>query len=373
MASSNFKVFAEGVSGKDIQSDAVYETDTQRVTGVVPGVADPKMHNKLYKQATVMVAALAQVIAQAGFDARDDDYSGLVDGIRKTFAGSVNNVKPDSTGNVDLTEVIDSIRRMTYPRIGDFIITKNPENPSKKYDGTTWELLEEKVFIMSAGSNTSAGEISGNNYHTLTVNELPSHSHSGSIGYAGSHSHNATTAKAGNHYHTGTTGDAGNHYHTGNGWTSEAGNHSHGRGTMNITGFCASFPWRTDNMFASPTWENKWENTGPTGAFYESGWARTGRTDGREGPSVAFDASRSWTGSTSSNGSHSHSFSFETSYSGSHRHNLSISYAGEHSHSVSVESAGNHNHTLTIGNTGNGSSIDMRPRHISAYIWIRTA
>ena len=373
MASSNFKVFAEGVLQKDIQSDSVYESDTQRVNGVVPGVADPKMHNKLYKQSTVMAAALAQVITQAGFDARDDDYSGLVDGIRKTFAGSVNNVKPDNNGNIDLTEVIDSIRRMTYPRIGDFIITKNPENPSKKYDGTTWELLEEKVFIMSAGSNTSAGEISGSNYHTLTVNELPSHSHSGSIGYAGSHSHNATVAKAGNHYHTGNTGDAGNHYHTGNGITSTVGGHTHSRGTMNITGFVATAPWYTDNIFSSPTRSGRYNSAGPTGAFYRSGWARTGSDDGREGESVSFDASRSWTGSTSSNGNHSHSFSFETSSSGSHRHDLSISYAGEHSHSVSVESAGNHNHTLTIGNTGNGSSIDMRPRHISVYIWIRTA
>lgn len=368
MASSNFKVFAEGVSAKDIQSDSVYEIDTQRVTGVVPGVADPKMHNKLYKQATVMVAALAQVIVQAGFDARDDDYSGLVDGIRKTFVGSVNNVKPDSKGNIDLTEVIDSIRRMTYPRIGDFIITKNPENPSKKYDGTTWELLEEKMFIMSAGSNTSAGEISGSNYHTLTVNELPSHSHSGSIGYAGSHSHNATTAKAGNHYHTGTTGDAGNHYHTGNGTTSTAGGHTHGRGTMNITGQFSGIGESHDGV-----------SNYTSGAFYvynPSRYPENGASNDNRGDKddvFGFDASRSWTGVTSSNGSHSHSFSFETSSSGSHRHDLSISYSGEHSHSVSVESAGNHNHTLTIGNTGNGNSIDMRPRHISAYIWIRTA
>lgn len=368
MASSNFKVFAEGVSAKDIQSDSVYETDTQRVTGVVPGVADPKMHNKLYKQATVMVAAMAQVITQAGFDARDDDYSGLVDGIRQTFAGSVNNVKPDNTGNIDLTEVIDSIRRMTYPRVGDFIITKNPENPSKKYDGTTWELLEEKVFIMSAGSNTSAGEISGNNYHTLTVNELPSHSHSGSIGYSGSHSHNATVSKAGNHYHTGTTGDAGNHYHTGNGTTSTAGGHTHGRGTMNITGQFSGIGESHDGV-----------RNHTSGAFYiynPSRYPENGASNDNRGDRddvFGFDASRSWTGSTSSNGNHSHSFSFETSSSGSHRHDLSISYAGEHSHSVSVESAGNHNHTLTIGNTGNGSSIDMRPRHISAYIWIRTA
>lgn len=368
MANSNFKVFAEGVAKSDIQSDSVYESDAQRVGGVVPGVADPKMHNKLYKQATVMVAALAQVITQAGFDARDDDYSGLVSAIRKTFVGSVNNIKPDEDGNINLALVVDSIKEFNYPRIGDFIITKNPENPAKKYFGTKWELLEEKVFIMSAGSNGRAGEITGDNYHTLTVNELPSHSHSGSIGYAGSHSHNATAASAGGHYHSGTTAPAGNHYHTGNGTTSTTGGHTHGRGTMNITGQFSGIGESHDGV---PNYTSGAFYVYNTSRYPENGASNDNRGD--KDDVFGFDASRSWTGSTSSNGNHSHSFSFETSSSGSHRHDLSISYSGEHSHSVSVESAGNHNHTLTIGNTGNGSSIDMRPRHISAYIWIRTA
>ncbi|MFR8056956.1 MAG: hypothetical protein ACLU45_01705 [Dialister invisus] len=56
-----------------------------------------------------MVAALAQVIVQAGFDALDSDYSGLVSNLRKSFAGSVNGVKPDESGNIDLTEVIEEI------------------------------------------------------------------------------------------------------------------------------------------------------------------------------------------------------------------------------------------------------------------------
>ena len=158
MAKSNFKVFAEGVAPANIQSDNEYEADTQRVSGVVPGIAVPSLHNKIYKQATIMAAAIAQVIVQAGFDAMDDDYSGLVANLRKTFVGSVNSIKPDAQGNIDLTSVLENIRRMTYPRIGDVIMTKNPENPSVKYTGTTWELLEEKTFIMSAGNTAMVGD-----------------------------------------------------------------------------------------------------------------------------------------------------------------------------------------------------------------------
>ena len=137
MAKSNFKVFAEGVSPANIQSDNEYETDTQRVSGVVPGIAVPALHNKIYKQATIMAAAMAQVIVQAGLDAMDDDYTGLVANLRKTFAGSVNGIRPNANGNIDLTPVLENIRRMAYPRIGDVIMTKNPENPSVKYTGTT--------------------------------------------------------------------------------------------------------------------------------------------------------------------------------------------------------------------------------------------
>ena len=137
MAKSNFKVFAESVSDDNVMTDASYETDTQRVSGVVPGIADPLLHNKLYKQSTIMSAALAQVVAQAGYDAMDNDYTGLVANLRKTFAGSVNGLKPDEKGNIDLTKIINQLKAWSTPDVGDLKITKNPDNPAKKYPGTT--------------------------------------------------------------------------------------------------------------------------------------------------------------------------------------------------------------------------------------------
>ena len=53
MAKSNFRVFAEGVAPANIQSDNEYETDTQRVSGVVPGIAGPSLHNKLDRKSVV--------------------------------------------------------------------------------------------------------------------------------------------------------------------------------------------------------------------------------------------------------------------------------------------------------------------------------
>ena len=292
MATSNFKVFAESVTDANIESDNEYETDTQRVSGVVPGIAVPKMHNKLYKQSTIMSAAIAQVIVQAGLNALDSDYSGLVANLRQTFAGSVNGIKPNSSGDIDISSLLENLKKLTYPRVGDFIITKNSENPSVKYEGTTWELLEERTFIMSAGTNAKVNETGGSNTHTLSTAEMPKHSHTATMGTAGGHNHT--------------------------------------RGDMNITGFAGGMGAVGDNI---GIWGPN-GNRALSGAFYAAGTIRVGSKDGRQTSSAYFDASRSWTGSTS--------------------------YVAAHSH------------TLTIGEAGSGNAWDSRPKYIAAYIWIRT-
>lgn len=271
MAKSNFRVFAEGVAPANIQSDNEYETDTQRISGVVPGIAGPALHNKLYKQATIMAAAMAQVIVQAGLDAMDDDYTGLVANLRKTFAGSVNGIKPDAQGNIDLTSVLENIRRMTYPRIGDVIMTKSSENPSIKYTGTTWELIEEKTFIMAAGNTAKVGETGGSNTHTSTVSEMPSHTHGYTMG--------------------------------------EAGGHDHDRGNMEITGeFNAD-----DSAFGRHA-----DSTPTSGAFVEGRRVNLDQNSsgGDGGARMRFVASRSWTGRTSYAAAHKHALSINATGSG---------------------------------------------------------
>ena len=201
MAKSNFKVFAESVSSDNVMTDASYETDTQRVSGVVPGIADPLLHNKLYKQSTIMSAALAQVVAQAGYDAMDNDYTGLVANLRKTFAGSVNGVKPDEKGNIDLTGIINQLKAWSTPDVGDLKITKNPDNPAKKYPGTTWELVEEGTFIMAAGKTETVDSTGGSNTHTPQPSELVPHTHVASASYNGAHNHTGTTSTNGAHHH----------------------------------------------------------------------------------------------------------------------------------------------------------------------------
>lgn len=268
MAKSNFKVFAEGVDPANIQSDNEYEKDTQRVSGVVPGIAVPSLHNKIYKQATIMAAAIAQVMVQAGFDAMDDDYTGLVSNLRKTFVGSVNSIKPDAQGNIDLTPVLEDIRRMTYPRIGDVIMTKNPENPSVKYTGTTWELLEEKTFIMAAGNTAKVGETGGSNTHSQSVEEMAPHAHGYSMGLAGGHDHD--------------------------------------RGNMNITGAFWGHDVHPDYDGNGAFYVSKRGNYNDYGGTYHANY----------GYVMSFDASKSWVGRTSYVSAHSHTLKIQSAGAG---------------------------------------------------------
>lgn len=94
--------------------------------------------------------------------------------------------------------------------------------------------------------------------------------------------------------------------HTHSVTVASAGSHTHTRGTMNITG---GFDGNVDD----DSGDRK------TGAFYHTGtqaWGANGNAS-EYGGIIGFDASRSWTGSTSSSGSHTHTGTCAATGSGS--------------------------------------------------------
>ena len=232
-----------------------------------------------------------------------------------------------------------------YP-IGSYFISSVPTNPAEPtmLGGGTWEQVQDRM-ILAAGIKYSAGDLinprtGGSDTKKLTTPNIPSHTHT------------FTTSTAGNHTHTvtGSTQSAGAHTHGVSGTTGGAGTHSHTRGTMNITGTFFS--------------ENGGGGYPYSGAFYYNGSGYRG-IDGTDGDNArtVFDASRSWTGSTSTAANHTHSFSATTGSAGSHTHTIS----------VTVGQAGSHNHAGTTGGTGNGTAFDIMPPYIVAYVWRRIA
>lgn len=153
-----------------------------------------------------------------------------------------------------------------YP-VGSIYLSVNNVNPST-FIGGTWTLIKDK-FLLGAGDTYTAGSTGGEATHTLTVAEMPSHTHTGPSHTHTGPSHTHTTP---NHTHTMQNGGSHSHrvqyaanmasggYHGPNSsgglykaastWIEAAGAHAH---TVNSSGGGTSGAAGTGNTGASGT------------------------------------------------------------------------------------------------------------------------
>lgn len=165
-----------------------------------------------------------------------------------------------------------------YP-IGAYYISSSPTSPATLFGGT-WVQVKDRMILAVGDTYKSAGLTGGSATTTLVLNNIPSHNHT----------------------------------------CSTTGNHSHTRGSMNITG---SFTATSQGAGISASGAFTGENVGQGDEGYID----------NELKRYSLDASRSWTGSTSTAGNHAH----------------------------------------TIGNTGSGTAFTTISPYITAYVWRRTA
>ena len=111
----------------------------------------------------------------------------------------------------DITGLNNITLNQVYP-VGSIYMSVNSTSPAKLFGGT-WEQIKD-MFLLACGDTYANGAKGGEASHTLTVAEMPAHSHSASTNSTGSHGHSASTSSAGSHYHTGGTNTTGGHNHT---------------------------------------------------------------------------------------------------------------------------------------------------------------
>lgn len=78
---------------------------------------------------------------------------------------------------IPLNELLDNLFTLLdnfYP-VGCIYISVNNTNPGPIFGGT-WERIND-TFLLSAGDKYTAGTTGGEETHTLTVEEMPKHSH----------------------------------------------------------------------------------------------------------------------------------------------------------------------------------------------------
>lgn len=196
------------------------------------------------------------------------------------------------TGDVTITErSVKQLIDIIYP-VGSYYETTNANfNPNTAWAGTTWQRITDGRVLIAGGGDYTVGSNYGEKTHKITTSEMPTHNHSASAASNGAH--------------------------------------THGRGTMNITGSIVN----TDNepFGSADTFSTSGALSVTTQAYSE------GSAGGAGGgvKSVNFNAANGWTGETSSNGAHSH--------------------------------------TITVGNNGSGTAMNLVQPSKAVARWLRTA
>ena len=272
------------------------------------------------------------------------------------YTPNYNLAKPELTDVADITKISDNmdiidglfkgIIDKLYP-VNSIYLSTDSTNPGTILGIGTWVMIEEGRMLRSAGGDIMAGSTGGADSVTLSTSNLPAHNHTASSASTGAHTHTITVANGGSHNHTASTASAGAHTHT--------------RGTMEIKGTFSGV-----GQHYNPGSGNLRENV-VTGAFYRvnttnnpSQGVRLGQSgDAERDDYFGFKASDSWSGSTSSNGAHTHT--------------VTVNNASAHTHSATSASNGAHAHTITVNNTGSGTAVDITNSYYAVYMWKRTA
>ena len=113
MAKTNFQIFNEENTPERTYNDSEYKEATQRLGGVMPGMALSRMHNKMYYQWSSMCKAIANLIVNHGHDCMDND----VEGITRYLEESITSAAADASINI--------IQRNKTYAIGDIAYSKN--------------------------------------------------------------------------------------------------------------------------------------------------------------------------------------------------------------------------------------------------------
>ena len=168
------------------------------------------------------------------------------------FSGSPTAPTPATTDNSTRVATtayvknnISETLKKVYP-VGSIYMSTVSTNPATLFGFGTWEAMPAGRVLLAQGKSSwgttyNAGSTGGEATHTLTVGELPAHTHTGSTSTTGNHTHNVTifeyfeggngwglgTYKNGNYWQGARFQGGCNVQKNTNNWVQQTGNHSH--------------------------------------------------------------------------------------------------------------------------------------------------
>lgn len=208
-----------------------------------------------------------------------------------------------------------------YP-VGSLYWSQVNTDPATLFPGTTWTQITDK-FIYAAPSGTAAKTTGGTSSVTLSMANMPSHTHTMS---------GSTNSATPSMYLSGSTNSAGSHWHY--------------IDDISMTGYC-NIRCRSNTDWIVNASSGVFSDSGITSGLSASPTMSSGNGGYQRLSFDGYDGFNS--GSTDSDGSHSHSLS-----------NVSVN-GGSHSHSINA----------SIGSAGSGQAFNIMPPYETAYCWRR--
>ena len=299
-------------------------------------------------------------------------------------------VTPDITATNQLLTVLNKIKAeavLAAHPVGSLYWTSKNENPAVTFGGGTWKQITDK-FVLAAGSTYKAEATGGAPTVTLTVANLPSHSHtftpSGTVKstFTGaSHSHTFTPSGTVKSTFTGTS-----HSHT---FTPS------GTVTSTFTGTSHSHTFTPSGSISGGAYKfTGSEGTTSLDGEHSHTFTAPKTPENKLKPDSGSYAVRGTTTlSTSYGGKHAHSFTpsgtisvttnptftgVQQTVSATQNGAVSSSFTGNNSNTGSTIALGNVSSTFTgyassTSSVGTGKSINTMPPYVVKYCWERTA
>jgi len=133
--------------------------------------------------------------------------------------------------NIENDFVNNEIIKKAYPVGSIYINANNGTNPATLLGFGTWERFGEGRVLVSQDSTDAdfdaIGETGGEKEHQLTVDEMPSHNHSGTTSSNGSHEHGIKGNSSGNSGSNVVQGNANTTLNSQLNNTDSGGSHNH--------------------------------------------------------------------------------------------------------------------------------------------------
>jgi hypothetical protein len=156
-------------NGVLILTDDEYTASLSRLNGVSSGQASAALHNKLFFQVSTFVKAFADAMSVAGVNAIDSNLNLLNTNITAFINLLISNAIAAS--------ILDGDLARAYPVGSIYMNVSNGANPHEIFGFGTWVACGAGKMLLGVGGTHAAGQTGGEETHTLTVNELPAHSH----------------------------------------------------------------------------------------------------------------------------------------------------------------------------------------------------